>query len=462
MPAESAPRSLSLVAARSTKVVAGQEARLQLYDGQLPGPTLVLREGEKVALRLENRLDEPTNLHLHGVPIAPAVDDPRVLVDPGQAKTYEFEVLPGSAGTYWYHPHGHGSVGPQLFAGLSGPLIVEPAGGAPSWLAGVPERVLLLKDLALSGGDPAPHTPDDWLNGKEGDLVLVNGEVAPRIDVEGGAVRLRLVNASNARYFRLHVEGHELVVLGAGIGFAEAPAAFESFVLAPGERVEACLRLSASGEFRLLALPYDRGADMSGMSGDAGMPAPEGSVEGMLMHGHGGMAGHRSDGGARLGNRAPVLLATLVAPGAGPRFELPPTLSQERFPDAGRAEARRPFVLSEDMLDGRMRFLINGREFDAGRIDFRCRLGSVEHWEIRNEADMDHPFHLHVFPFVVVSRNGAPEPLRMWRDTVNLAAGASVEILVPFNRFTGTVMYHCHIVEHEDLGMMGLFEVVEE
>jgi FtsP/CotA-like multicopper oxidase with cupredoxin domain len=111
---------------------------------------------------------------------------------------------------------------------------------------------------------------------------------------------------------------------------------------------------------------------------------------------------------------------------------------------------------------GPVRFLLNGRSFEPGRIDFRPELGSFEIWELVNETDMDHPFHVHIHPFIVLSRNGRPEPVRMWRDTMNLSEGDHVEILVPFSDFDGAVVYHCHIVEHEDGGMMGTFEVTSE
>jgi FtsP/CotA-like multicopper oxidase with cupredoxin domain len=111
---------------------------------------------------------------------------------------------------------------------------------------------------------------------------------------------------------------------------------------------------------------------------------------------------------------------------------------------------------------GPVRFLINGQAFEPGRLDFRSQLGSVEVWEVINDADMDHPFHLHVYPFIVLTRNGEPQSMRMWRDTVNLAAGDRVELLVTLEHFSGTTIYHCHIVEHEDRGMMARFAVDQE
>jgi FtsP/CotA-like multicopper oxidase with cupredoxin domain len=434
-------REITLEAAPTTTTVAGREVELLTYNGRFPGPLLRLVEGEQVRIRLVNRTGAATNLHLHGLPIPPEVDDARIVVGDGRSRDYEFRVREGSAGTYWYHPHGHGSVGPQLFAGLAGPLTVE-AAEAPAPVNGLDEHILVLKDLAISQGRPAPHTGEDWLNGKEGDLVLVNGRLNPRIELTDGAVRLRLINACNARYLHLQVEGRRLDYLGAGIGPAERPGSVDSVLLAPGERADVAVRFEEPGEFALVALPYDRGADMSGMAG--------------------GAAANHHTMDARLGNAEAFVLATIESQGAGlgPPPELPRATQVDAFPTASEATTRRRLVLSEDMQGGGMRFLINGRQFDPDRIEFECRAGSTEIWEVVNEADMDHPFHVHVFPFVLLSRNGEAESVRMWRDTVNLAEGDRVEILLTFKEFTGTVMYHCHIVEHEDLGMMGLFAVL--
>jgi FtsP/CotA-like multicopper oxidase with cupredoxin domain len=164
--------------------------------------------------------------------------------------------------------------------------------------------------------------------------------------------------------------------------------------------------------------------------------------------------------GAQLGNRQPITLATLTVAQFGPPPRLPERLVSLPPYDPDQAKERRRIVLSEEMGHGTVRFLINGKTFEPGRIDFHSQRGSVEIWELINDADMDHPFHLHVYSFIVLTRNGRPEPVRMWRDTVNLAVGDRVELLVPFEDFSGTTVYHCHIVEHEDRGMMAQFAVV--
>ncbi len=454
-----------LEAVPATKVVAGRSAELLTYNRAFPGPLLRFREGDRVRIGLTNRLGEPSNLHLHGLHVPLEVDDPARMVADGDTIVYEFDVLPGSAGTYWYHPHAHGSVSPQLFGGLAGALVID-GPDDPAELADADEQILVLKDLAIDGSRVSPHTADDWLNGKEGDLLLVNGEVQPRIVTSSGLLRLRLINACNARYFLLGVEDHQLTVLGAGIGFAEAPLTVAELLLAPGERADVLVALHRS-EVDLAALPYDRGADMSGMddmahrSVMAGTEHPVTADKGHSMQGpdagHGQVADHGA--GGRLGNRQPMTLATFTAPEPAPPLRLPARLASLPTHGPDEVRARRRIVLSEEMGHRPVRFLLNGQAFEPGRIDFRSQLGSIEVWEVVNDADMDHPFHLHVYPFIVLGRNGEPEPVRMWRDTVNLAAGDRVELLVPFEHFSGTAIYHCHIVEHEDRGMMACFAV---
>nr|WP_234554702.1 multicopper oxidase family protein [Thermus caliditerrae] len=264
-----------LKVAPTSVAVAGREAQLWTYGGSFPGPTLRVRPGDTVRLELENLLPEPTNLHWHGLPISPRVDDPLLEIPPKEIWSYAFTVPQDLAGTFWYHPHLHGRVAPQLFAGLAGAMVVEsPLDGIPE-LREAEEHLLVLKDLELVGGRPAPYSPMDWINGKEGNLLLVNGASRPTLRAGKATLRLRLLNASNARYYRLGLEGHPLYLIASDGGFLEEPYEVPELLLAPGERAEVLVRFQKEGAFRLLALPYDRGAHMMG---------------GMEHMGHGGMS----------------------------------------------------------------------------------------------------------------------------------------------------------------------------
>jgi len=426
------PAEADIVATPALASIAGTAASLWTYNGTFPGPLLSVREGERIRLKFTNRLNEPSNLHLHGLHVPATVDDPLLMVEPGETVYYEFTVPQGSAGTHWYHPHVHGRVARQLFAGLAGVIVVRGPVDTLPLLRRAEQYTLVLKDITLAAGGVAAHTPFDWMNGKEGELLLVNGALRPLLSPRRSLLRLRLLNASNARYYRLALEGHELFLIASDGGFLARPVALEEILLAPGERAEVLVRLRDGGEFRLLNLRYERGSGMMGMIG--GMP---------------GRRGRGTDPG-------PETLLTIAFAGTTQRASLPRRLGKVERLDARDASVERRLVLGEGMM---MRFTINGRTFDANRTDIRGRLGNLEIWEIENRGRMDHPFHLHTYPFQVLSRGGAPEPFAAWKDVVNVRPRETVRIAVPLRDFTGRTVFHCHIVEHEDLGMMGVLGV---
>lgn len=447
-----------LAARVSNMTVGGKPVALLTYEGY-PGRTLRVREGEVVRLRFTNNLSEITNLHLHGLHVPPSVDDPLAEVYPGESRLYEFTVPRGSAGTYWYHPHVHGKVAEQLYAGLLGLIVVEGPLDAMPELKGAEEHVLVLKDFdfAFAGDRVAPFTHMDWMNGKEGNLLTVNGAIRPILRAQKATLRLRLLNASNARYYRLALENHPLYLIASDGGFLEKPVELSELLLAPGERAEVLVRMSRSGNYQLQALSYDRGAMMphSGMMGDQGMGQRMGIMD------HGGMGGMGDTGmvGSIMGMGATRLetLLTVVAPASPKPLPLPASLVPIERLEPAKAAATRRLVLGERMMQAE--FFINNRMFDPNRVDIRAKLGSLEVWELVNKTDMDHPFHLHTYPFQVLSRNGRAAPYRAWKDTVNLKKNDVVRIGIPFREFTGTTVYHCHIVEHEDRGMMGILQV---
>ena len=424
-----------LVARPAVVRVGGQSARLLTYNGASPGPVLRVREGDTLRLRFTNRLTEMTNLHLHGLHVSPEVDNPLRVLERNDSVTLEFSIPKGSSGTYWYHPHVHGMVARQLFGGMMGVIVVEGEADTTPELREAQEQLVVLRDLELLNGSPAPHTPMDWMNGKEGSILTVNGAIKPTLTAQKSMLRLRLLNASNARYYRLQLEQHPLHLIATDGGMIEKPVAIEELLLAPGERAEVLVQLEREGTFRLLNLPYQRGTMMGGMGG---------------MH----------MGGMGMSNQSPQNPQTLLlvhVPKPVRPTPLPSRLASVPPLDDSRPAITRRLVFTEQMMQAR--FFINNRLFDANRVDFTGRLGALEVWEIENRADMDHPFHLHTYPFQILSRNNRPEPYRAWKDVVNLRKNDIVRIAVPFTDFIGKTVYHCHVVEHEDRGMMGVLEV---
>jgi bilirubin oxidase len=399
------------------------------YNGRVPGPTLEFKEGDRVVVHFRNELAEPSTIHWHGLHIPASADgSPFHPVAPGTQHDYVFTIPTGSAGTYWYHPHPHHRTGHQVAKGLYGAIIVR-ADDDPL-PASLPERLLVLSDNrfledgSIDVRDPlTPSGRVDAENGREGDVVFVNGEVRPTLSIRSGEVqRWRIVNASAARIYRLSLRGHRFLHVGSDGGLFEHPVDTSEVVLAVGERVELLVRGSGSRGDRtvLEALPYDRYIPQT-------RPTNWREPRDLLV--------------------LQYTDASPVAPVAIPsRLRPVPAL------DTARVTAKRLMVLTQH--------LINGQSMDLARVDERARLGATEIWEIENLVGMDHPFHLHGFQFQVLDRNGVPEPFRSWKDVVNVPKHQTVRFIVRYDDHPGKWMYHCHILDHEDHGMMGVLEVI--
>ncbi len=222
------------------------------------------------------------------------------------------------------------------------------------------------------------------------------------------------------------------------------PVEVSELLLSPGERAEVLIQGNQEpDQYRLLNLPYSRG--QMGMMG--GMMGRGRRGSGMMGR---GMMGDRDQA-------SPQVLATLTYSGQVPQQPLPQQLiAVEVLPEP---QNLRQFALNHGMVPGQgMVFLINGKSFDPQRIDTEVELDTIEDWEITNTGVMDHPFHLHTNPFQVVARNGQPEPYHV-KDTVLIPTGETVRIRIPFKDYPGKTVYHCHILDHEELGMMGTIEM---
>jgi FtsP/CotA-like multicopper oxidase with cupredoxin domain len=279
--------------------------------------------------------------------------------------------------------------------------------------------------------------------------VLVNGQVRPRIATTAGQTeRWRVVNTCVSRHLRLELTGAEVQLLGVDVD-RHQPRDLTDLVLAPGNRAELLVTADA-GTSPFRTLPYDRGGMGMGMMG-------------------GGGRNFGSDGGA-------VVLATVEADGSGQADDGPTAsggvdgggaATSSALPEQALLRdlrgavpgARRTISFTMGMgMGAGMQFGFNGQEFDPDRTDQDPAAGSVEEWTILNTTPMDHPFHLHVWPMQVVGANGSAVEDPFWRDVVLVPAGESRTVRIAFNTFTGRTVYHCHILDHEDAGMMGVVE----
>jgi len=436
--------------ARARQIPWGNGTRYALtYNGTTPGPTLAVRPGDVVTVHLVNDLGDDTNLHTHGLYVSPSGnhDNVFVTVPPGGRHTSTYEITPQQrSGTAWYHPHMHGMVAPQVAGGLAGAIIVRDDLDTDPALAAATERVMVLSDPKIGKTAAVLDVSQmQKMQGRQGDGVLVNGVARPVLDAAAGTLEhWRLVNASASRYYRLALDGLPMWQIATDGGRLAAPQPIEELLLAPGERAEVLVAPTQAGTYALRTLAYDRGSTGMGMSGGASVVSPA----------------------------APVLALSVT--GTAPAAAFPAQLAAPATLDPGHATGTRDLVLAMGMGGGSsggmgggmggggggggMAFTIDGDSFDPAVTNIRTRLGRVEDWTISNTSSMDHPFHLHVWPFRVLSRSsGALEP--GWKDTVNVPAGGSVTVRVPFDRVTGRTVYHCHILDHEDLGMMGVIRV---
>ncbi len=237
----------------------------------------------------------------------------------------------------------------------------------------------------------------------------------------GEVQRWRVINASASRVYRLAIPGHTFLHVGNDGGLFERPVEKSEIVVASAERVELLVRGTGAPGSRttLEALPYDRYIPQM-----------------------------RPDGWEK--SRTLLSIDYSSAPPVQP-VELPAVLRHVPPLDTLEASATRLMVLTQGM--------INGRHMDMGRVDVQARLGATEIWEVENLVGMDHPFHLHGYQFQVLDRNGVPEPFRSWKDVANVPKHESARFIVRYDDFAGKWMFHCHILDHEDHGMMGVLEV---
>ncbi|HEX5069333.1 MAG TPA: multicopper oxidase family protein [Vicinamibacterales bacterium] len=413
-----APTKLELLPGKATTAWA--------YNGSVPGPTIELREGDSVTIHFHNKLSQTTTVHWHGLHIPAGADgSPLNPVQPNGDFTYTFKVPMGTAGTYWYHPHPDMTTTEQVARGLYGAMIVRPAVDP---LAGIPDRLLVLSDNRFNpdGSVDFPEhmsqaAHDDEENGREGNVLFVNGQVLPVLAIRPGEVqRWRIINASAARIYKLALAGHKMTHVGSDGGLFEKPQQVDDLLVANSERVEVLVRGGAPGSRIVMqTLPYDR-YDPHTRPKDWNRPLD-------LL----------------------TLQTTTDPPVAAPA--IPASLRAVAPINVKQAAARRTIAFSQG--------LINGKAMDMKRVDITSRLNTTEIWQIQNVVGMDHPFHLHGFRFQVIDRDGVAEPYPSWKDSVNVPKHSQVRVAIRFDDFPGKWMFHCHILNHEDMGMMGILLV---
>lgn len=411
------------------------------YNGAYLGPTLILQKGQPVTLNVHNQLGDTTTTHWHGLHVAPANDgSPHTMIMDGETWSPSFTVM-DQAAMYWYHPHLHGKTLDQVVKGAAGLIIVRDADEAALSLPrryGVDDIPLVFQFQTFD--NQKQIVLDDELD----NTVLVNGTVNGMVNAPAQVVRLRLLNASSHRVFRFGFADNKAFkqISGDG-GLLDAPVQLTRLTLGPGERAEVLV-------------------DLSGMEGQTlslktfGNELPQGFPGGPAMMG--------MQPGPLDNTSFQVLQINVNAPTVNPVTTMPTALiSNTVWPQAGAGA--RNFQFSAQPMMSMSNFFINGLKFDMETVNFSTELGKTEVWTVTNQTMMAHPFHVHGNSFYIIQKNGAVPPVneRGRKDVVLVPPmNGSVKIVMKFEDFADPempFMYHCHILSHEDNGMMGQFTV---
>ena len=488
------PQSVALRSGTATpvwtyqaRVVKGDSASVHTSPGGYLGPTLRVRRGQKLRVDFVNHTDQPSIVNWHGLHVpADMMGLPRYEVKPGAQYRYEFEVR-DRAGTYWYHAMAAGHTPEQVYFGLAGLLLVtddeEQALALPRGDYDLP---LVIQDrtfgdnnhlhyLAGTGPEAAPAhgSPPQApgmgsgmmtrMMGFFGDTILVNGQPDATLKVATHAYRLRVLNASNARTYKLGWEdGRPLTVITTGGGLLERPVQKDYVMLTPGQRIELWADFSQDAvgtQLALMSLAFD------GMSGMMESTMGEGMMGGGMM---GNMMNRMMSGSSLADGARFAILKVAVTQQASEVLELPQRLSTPprlRVEDAVNRDHPRIFRITM----GHMQWGFNGRRFQMNEVapDEIVKLGTTEVWEFVNNMMMAHAIHLHGLQFQVLERRNSPQGAGVvegcvddgWEDTVLIMPNEHVKLLMRFTDFTGTYAYQCHMLEHAAMGLMRDYEV---
>ena len=423
-------------------------------NGTYLGPTLILNKGDFVKMSVNNQLGEPTTIHWHGMHVSAANDGgPHTVIAPGQTWIPQFQVL-DKAATYWYHPHLHMKTAEHVTKGIAGFIIVRDDEEAALDLPrtyGQDDFPVVIQSRAFDANKQflVETAADSYL--------LVNGTLNPYLNVPAQVVRLRLLNGSTERTYNLGLENNlPFYQIATDGGLLGAPLQLTRLQLSPGERAEILLDLTGMANQSILLKSYASELP-SGIYGAASpSPMPVATITG---YSNNPLNGSDFD----------ILRLDVVAPSANAVTAIPATLVPQTPLSAGLAQQTRSLTFQPQqmgpsgMVSGP--FVINGASFDIDVINVEVPLDNIEIWELTNMSGISHPFHIHDVQFYILDINGAaPPPSMQGRKDVVLVPpmGGTVRFITRFEDFADDevpYMYHCHMLTHEDAGMMGQFIV---
>lgn len=405
----------------TSEIFDGTKTKTYGYNGDFLGPVIRLKKGMNVTFHLVNDLNEDTTFHWHGLEVSGNEDGgPHKVLKPGESKTIHFTVKQDAA-TLWFHPHPMHETGKQVFKGLAGMLYIDDKNSEKLDIPktyGEDDFPIILQDKTFTDDKQLDYDQVMNEDGTTGDTLLINGVVDPKLTVDRKIVRLRILNGSNMRSYTLHfdndLEFHQIASDG---GFLNKPNTTKEIEIAPSERAEILVDLTKVKR-NVVTLVNE----------DNTMILPIHLKE---------FEGHSQT------TKEAKTLNDLTLTNNTQNKKVTKTIKM-----AGMGE----------------NVTINGKKFDPDRIDFTQKQNVTEVWELENIKDsmggMNHPFHIHGTQFQVIAIDGKepPKNLSGLKDTISLKPGQKAKIAVKFPE-KGVYMFHCHILEHEDNGMMGQIKV---
>lgn len=410
------------------------------------GPTLILHKGENVTMNVLNSLDDTTTVHWHGLHV-PAMADggPHTFFLSGSTWSPQFTVN-NHASTFWYHPHTHMKTGQQAMRGAAGMIIVRDSIEANLNLPrqyGIDDFPIVVQSQQMDANNQIL-----W-RGMHDSLLLVNGTQNPMLSIPAQVVRLRLLNASQERNFNFGFTGNRTFkVIGNDGGLLNAPVDVTRIRLSPGERAEVLLDLTGmtGQQFYLMSYASEFGA---GIQGGTPMPGMDTSMYSPIN-----------------GIDFNILQLNVSTQTINPVTTIPASLvSIIPWDQSNFNEFRNIIISAQSMMSMDGPFYFNGQLFDMNRIDYRIPLNNVEIWSLSNQSMVAHPFHLHGVQFFVLDRDGVTvQSFEAGpKDVVMVAPNETVRFITKFEDYADSTMpymYHCHILMHEDDGMMGQYVVL--
>ncbi|MET8632022.1 multicopper oxidase family protein [Streptomyces sp. NPDC004680] len=399
------------------------------YNGRYMPPTLRVQPGDRIELTLVNRVGAQwqgvtadTNLHTHGLNVSPRrpADDIFISIRPGATYDYTYR-MPRSItpGTYWYHSHIDMHSAAQVAGGESGIVVVDGLRAyLPRHLRNITERVIALKDNQIKGSEIKIHPLSIGARTNR----TVNGQQNPVIRIRPGETQLwRVANIGANIYYKLRLKGAAFHVVAQDGRPVHRIYSVDTLIVPAAARYDVLVQGGPAGTAQLETQPFS--------TGPAGNSFPQANLATVV-----------TGGSPMVRARIPSLFGPLV------------DLTRARI-------ARRKTMVYTENTAG-TRFYINGKYYDPKRIDFVSRLNTVEEWTVRNDTQEDHTFHVHTNQFQVMSVNGkAVDPARAWHETVNVPRGRKLVLRIRFSHFTGRTVLHCHLLNHEDMGMMSVLDI---